>query len=465
VTIAAFQTSNVRIGAVREIGLSADELVASLLSLGESERICILDSCGVGHLGSHLLIAGLRPVESIQLSSERPQEALQILDEKFCGDKAAIFTISYDFGLELQNIRVASQLTDIFSEPDIYLALFDVLVIHNYRTGASFLSGNASYFSETERLLAHRTTEHAAPTSTSAAISNFSRSEYISAIETIKEFIRTGDTYQTNLTQQIRVQLSKETKAKDIFWRLRKNHPAPFAAYISRNDSLVVSASPERFFKVSRPCKSENPAITDLGSCIFASPIKGTRRRGRTIDEDELLKNELLESEKDRAENTMIVDLLRNDVGRVCEFGSVEVDKLCELEAYPTLFHLVSAVSGELRPETKFSEILGATFPCGSITGAPKIRTMEIISEFETANRGLSMGAIGCYIPPEFGFFDSVFDLNVAIRTMVIHEREAVFNVGGGITIDSDPGSEYDETLLKAKALLNAIGARFESRA
>jgi para-aminobenzoate synthetase len=155
----------------------------------------------------------------------------------------------------------------------------------------------------------------------------------------------------------------------------------------------------------------------------------------------------------------MIVDLLRNDIGKICDYGSVTVEKLCDLEEHPSLFHLVSTIGGRLRPDTKFSEILSAMFPCGSITGAPKHRTMEIIERIETANRGLPMGAIGVYVPPNFGSPGFDVQLSVAIRTMVIRDNNASFNVGGGITIDSDPAAEYDESLLKAKALLAALGA------
>ena len=168
----------------------------------------------------------------------------------------------------------------------------------------------------------------------------------------------------------------------------------------------------------------------------------------------------------------MIVDLLRNDLGRICEFGSVTVEKLCDLETHPTLFHLVSTIKGDLSENTKFSHILKAVFPCGSITGAPKISTMRIIDELETADRGLSMGAIGYSIPDSRFHISnsetldsrlSTLDLSVAIRTMVIRNREAVFNVGGGIVIDSVPEDEYAETLLKAKALLNAINGKLSS--
>lgn len=450
---------HVRIGGVREIRISSDEIVAALLSLGRNEQVFVLDSCGVRHLGSHLLVAGLRPVETLELSRTEPQNTLQILDEKLSGDRAAIFTISYDFGLKLQNIE--SRNTAWFSEPDVFLATFESLIVHDYRTGRSFLAGDAGSFSAAEKLLARRYSQPVRHLSATSAASNFSRLEYLSAIEEIKEYIRRGDTYQTNLTQQLRVSLPKTTGPENIFWRLRRDHPAPFAAFINRSDSTVVSASPERFFKVSTRARRRDASA--FVHDISASPIKGTRGRGATQEEDLSLKNELLGSEKDRAENTMIVDLLRNDLGRVCEFGSVRVEGLCEIEEHPTLFHLVSTICGELRNGVGFPEILPAVFPCGSITGAPKISTMRIIDELETASRGLSMGTIGCYLPESFRITDSIFDLNVAIRTMVVREGTAVFNVGGGITIDSDPEKEYEETLLKAKALLRAAEGRFES--
>jgi para-aminobenzoate synthetase len=252
--------------------------------------------------------------------------------------------------------------------------------------------------------------------------------------------------------------LPESETGENVFWRLRRDHPAPFAAFIRRRESTVISASPERFFKISAGGGADMDAA-DRGLDILAAPVKGTQRRGTTPKEDAALREELLRSEKERAENMMIVDLLRNDLGRVSEYGSVIVDKLCSIEEHPTLFHLVSTVRGRLRRQTRFSEVLRAVFPCGSITGAPKISTMKILEEFETANRGLSMGAIGCYLPPAFGISDTIFDLNVAIRTMVVQGGEAIFNVGGGITIDSVPDKEYEESLLKAEALLKAIGA------
>jgi len=441
-----------RIGAVREIGISADDLVSALLASGEP--VCILDSCGVGYTGSHLLIAGVRPAESVDVSMEDPEETLRLLDKKLSGDNPSIFTLSYGFGAKIQNIGTRSKRAQ--AEPDVFIATFDALIVHDYETHRTFVKDKYGNPSGTEQLLAGRFKESFRTCPVITAVSNFSRSDYLAAVETIKEYIREGETYQTNLTQQIHARLPSSITPELVFWRLRRDHPAAFAAFIRRSDSTVVSASPERFISVERE------KIRDPARLIRTSPIKGTRRRGRNRQEDREYREELIASAKDRAENTMIVDLLRNDLGRVCEFGSVRVEALCELEEHPTLFHLVSTVSGKLRQNIRFSDILRATFPCGSITGAPKIRTMQIIDEIETAERGLSMGAIGCYLPNGFGISDSIFELNVAIRTMVIREQEAVFNVGGGITIDSSAEQEYEESLLKAKALLAAMNAKLK---
>jgi len=433
---------------VLEIELSADELVSALLNLSLSEPVYLLDSCGVGHLGSHLLIAGVRSVEVHEISNEDPEITLRFLDEKLSTNLAAIFTLSYDFGAKIEKISPKRP----SDEPDIFIALLDALIVHDYTSGKTMVVGDEARSREIVDLISDVVPHHEPTSRMSQGIirSNFSKTEYIDAVETIQDYIRRGDTYQTNLTQQLTFDLPTETNAQGIFSRLRSDHPAPFAAFLTRTTSTVISASPERFFRVK------------YDRSIEASPIKGTRRRGISSKEDDALRAELQSSEKDRAENTMIVDLLRNDLGRVCEYGSVKVDKLCDIEEHPTLFHLVSTISGRLRADARLSDILRATFPCGSITGAPKIRTMQIIDEIETAPRGLSMGAIGLRIPPSWKSpeldFDTEFDLSVAIRTMVIRGTDASFNVGGGIVIDSNPDDEYDESLLKAKALLNATG-------
>ena len=454
-----------------KLDITADQLVSALLRLASNETVCILDSCGVRHLGSHLLIAGIEPVETIEITNDDPAQTLRVLDEKLTSDLAATFTISYDFGRKL--IGHGKPPFSISNEPDVFIAQFDTLIFHDYDSGITHISGNEVKFDairlKLELAISNITSEISIKPPT--VTSNFNKSEYFAAIENIKELIRNGDTYQTNLTQQLTATLGVDLTPEIVFERLRRDHPAPFSAFIKRLDSTVISASPERFFKTS--------CDVSQSQFISTSPIKGTRPRGKTTLEDAALKQDLLTSEKDLAENTMIVDLLRNDLGRVCEYGSVYVEKLCEIEEHPTLFHLVSTVSGVLLEKTKPSDILNALFPCGSITGAPKINTMRIIDEIETAPRGLSMGAIGVYIPgSKFKVQSSdedrdseihhspltnqhsFMDLSVAIRTMVIRDKTATFNVGGGIIIDSDPESEYEETLTKAKALLDAIGGK-----
>ena len=445
---------------MQTLEISADELISSLLSLSKTEPVCILDSCGVGHLGSHLLIAGMDPVEVVEISDD-PELVLDLLDEKLSGDLASIFTLSYDFGEKLIGFPRPLPVPSSHHEPYASIASFDTLIIHDYDSGETKLTGNAEKFYAITTKLQETDANSRSEISNfrfeisdskSSVPSNFTKPEYIAAIETIQERIRCGDTYQTNLTQQLTATLDDELTVQTIFHRLRQQHPAPFAAFIKRANSTVVSASPERFFRV-------DGRVEGASSRITTSPIKGTRSRGKIKAEDEDLRNQLLTSLKDRAENTMIVDLLRNDLGRVCEYGSVCVEKLYDLEEHPTLFHLVSTVSGELRSDVKFSDILKALFPCGSITGAPKISTMRIIDEIETVDRGLSMGAIGYRIPDGHFALSATIDLSVAIRTMVIRDNVATFNVGGGIVIDSEPQKEYDESMLKARALLTALDA------
>ncbi len=435
-----------------ELDISSDALITALLDLAESETVSVLDSCGVRHLGSHRLVAGVSPVKVLQTSDADPYRTLALLDNNLASELASIFTISYDFGKKLLTIPQRRTAFHGPYEPDVFIANYDALIVHDYDTNRTKIVGKAEKCASLKHLLeqSKSCSNGGQDPHDAFSRSNFTRVEYLAAIETIKEQIRNGDTYQTNLTQRLTTNLPAGLSPEIVFARLRRYHPAPFAAYIKRLDSTVVSASPERFFKVDR-----------TSNTISTSPIKGTRPRGETPAEDVEIRNDLLASGKDRAENTMIVDLLRNDLGRVCEFGSVRVEKLCDLEEHPTLFHLVSTIKGELREDTRFSEILHALFPCGSITGAPKLSTMKIIDDIEPSQRGLSMGAIGYHIPggEAFGMLDSL-DLSVAIRTMVIRDQIATFNVGGGIVIDSDPDSEYQETLTKAVALLDALGAR-----
>jgi para-aminobenzoate synthetase component 1 len=268
--------------------------------------------------------------------------------------------------------------------------------------------------------------------------SSFSREAYEAAVKRILEHIRCGDIYQANLTQKFSAPCAGDPF--DVYLALRALSPAPFAAFLRTPWSSVLSSSPELFLRYDPTSR-----------LIETRPIKGTRPRGSTPGLDAELARELLTSEKDRAENLMIVDLERNDLGRVAEIGSVAVTSLFELETYATVHHLSSTVQARLRPDRDLIDLLYATFPGGSITGAPKIRAMEIIDEIEPVSRGIGMGAIGY-----FGF-DGSLELNIAIRTMVLKDGEAFFSVGGGIVADSDPALEFEETLHKGAVLAHIL--------
>lgn len=257
-------------------------------------------------------------------------------------------------------------------------------------------------------------------------------------MRTAKEEIRRGEIYQVNLSQRFSAPYDGE--GFSLYTKLRKLNPAPFGAYLRFPGLELASISPERFLRVQ-------------GRCVETWPIKGTRPRGRTPQEDLALSWELLDSPKDRAENTMIVDLERNDLGRVCGFDSVRVAALCRLRTHPTVHHLESRVEGELRPGVGPLELLQATFPGGSITGAPKLRAIEVIDRLEPTPRGPYTGAIG-YIG-----LDGRMDSSIVIRTFVITPGEAHFQVGGGIVADSSPQDEYEETLDKGLSLFRALGA------
>jgi aminodeoxychorismate synthase component I len=264
------------------------------------------------------------------------------------------------------------------------------------------------------------------------------RSDYEAAVRAVLEYIAAGDCYQVNLSQRFSTALP--CSPWELYERLRAVSPAPYAAFLDCGDHQVLSSSPELLLSAS-------------GGQVETRPIKGTRPRGRSPEEDVANAAELLRSEKDRAELLMIVDLERNDLGRVCEFGSVHVPALYQLESFANVHHLVATVRGTLRSGTSPLECLRAAFPGGSITGAPKIRAMEIIEELEPFRRGVYTGAMG-WVDAHGNA-----EWNVAIRTLLTHRGNAYFHVGGGIVADSSPTAEYEETLTKAAGMLRALGA------
>jgi para-aminobenzoate synthetase component 1 len=263
-----------------------------------------------------------------------------------------------------------------------------------------------------------------------------SEADWVRRVQRVHEYIAAGDIYQVNLTHTLSA--SWEMPPGDFYPRFRGEHPAPCAAFLSLGDTAVLSASPEVFLDMA-------------GGRIVTKPIKGTRARGADRSSDEAALRDLVSSAKERAELVMITDLLRNDLGQVCQYGSVHVPALCQPETFPHVHHLVSTVEGLMRPGISPIAALRACFPGGSITGAPKKRAMEIIAELETGPRGIYTGAIG--------FIDwtgrAVF--SIAIRTLVIRGGTATYGVGAGIVADSDPQREYEETLHKAAGLFAAL--------
>ncbi|MBU4318273.1 MAG: aminodeoxychorismate synthase component I [Proteobacteria bacterium] len=266
--------------------------------------------------------------------------------------------------------------------------------------------------------------------------SNFRKETYLETLIKIIEYIAAGDVYQVNLSQKFSADFSGNPFA--LFKSYYEANPAPFFAYIHAGDHQIISTSPERF-------------LIQNGRQIETRPIKGTRPRGKTPDEDLRLQEELSNSQKDDAELSMIVDLQRNDIGKVCQGGSVHVAEHKRVEAYQNVYHLVSVVKGTLAPRYDSTDVIRATFPGGSITGCPKIRAMEIIDELEPDRRHVYTGSIG-YIS-----FHDTMDLSIAIRTAVIHNGKLSFSVGGGIVFDSDPEEEYQETLHKGRTLMSAF--------
>ena len=266
--------------------------------------------------------------------------------------------------------------------------------------------------------------------------SNFSRSAYLKAVRSVIDRIDAGDIFQANLTQ--RLLHPWQGQPVDLYAALRRCNPATFSGLFLSDDWAIISASPERFLKVQ-------------DGQVTTRPIKGTRRRRRLPEADLFTRDELRESDKDQAENVMIVDLLRNDLSRVCRAGSISVPQLCQVETYETVQHLVSEVRGELRSDQTIWDLLKATWPGGSITGAPKVRAMEIITELEPTARGAYTGSLFCLTP------DGRFDSNLLIRTFVLRRGWLQCSVGGGIVAQSDPADEYEETQHKAVGMLRAL--------
>jgi para-aminobenzoate synthetase component 1 len=374
----------------------------------------------------------------------------------------AIGYFSYDLGHFIE--RLPAKAVDDLNLPECFLGFYDLILIFDnllqktyiVSTGFPEVAEKARLTRAEERLEklkseiklhepGKRTDGWASYSKDNgiSLISNFIHDEYLQAVAKARQYIIDGDIFEVNLSQRFETRLA--IHPYELYRRLRRINPAPFAAYLDFNEVKIVSSSLERFLRLT-------------GDRVETRPIKGTIRRGRTPQEDQENASKLLASLKDRAENMMIVDLERNDLGKVCHFGTIKVPELAILETYPTVFHLTSTVTGQLREDINQIDLLKATFPGGSITGAPKIRSMEIIDELEPTRRSVYTGSLG-YLS-----FNGNMDLNIVIRTFLVKDNRVYFQVGGAVVYDSDPESEYQETLDKGRALFKSLGLRDESK-
>lgn len=427
----------------------------------EDKTVTILDSgMGAENLGRYSFI-GLNPFTTFKYEDGictinekefigEPFEELNKLINKYKIENnteipyiaGAMGYFSYDLGRTIEELPVMAE--EEVKIPDCYFYFYDNAVIVDnlkkqaYITALGILKSREDSINETKyKILKGNKVEYReVDKSNTEFTSNFGKDEYIDTVEKVRQFIRSGDIYITNLTQRFFCETKKDPY--EVYKNLRYINPAPFAAFMNIEDFSLISSSPERFLKIRN-------------SIVETRPIKGTRPRGKDKEQDLINRQELIDSEKDKSELLMIVDLERNDLSKVCKPHSVKVTELFKLEEYSTVFHLVSNVVGELKDEYTSVDCVKACFPGGSITGAPKVRSMEVIEELEPTRRNIYTGCIG-YLG-----FDGNADLNIVIRTILMKDGKAYLGVGGGITWESIKEEEYDETIDKARALMRVL--------
>jgi para-aminobenzoate synthetase component I len=402
------------------------EPFAAALNLKDEPGLVLLESRpGFGALGRRSFLA-VRPREV----ATRGLADLERLDEGWWAG-----WLSYDLGRQVEVVPAVAQ--DDLGLPPIALGRFDAWLAFDHDRRTVELRGNGPGEALERALRARATPPSQRPLAHWE--SSLPRLRYERAVERAIDYIRAGDVFQVNLSQRLATDWRGDPFA--LYGRLRETSPAPYMALVRLGGADIVSASPERFLAVR-------------GDWIETRPIKGTRPRAHDRGADRRLAAELEASEKDRAENVMIVDLARNDLGRVARYGSVAVDRLFSLESHPGVHHLVSTVSARLKAGIRPTEIVRATFPPGSVTGAPKVRALEVIDELEPVRRGPYCGAIGWFDPA------GDLELSVAIRTFVAAGGRLHLHVGGAVTADSNPADEWRETMHKAARLLEAAGGR-----
>ena len=396
---------------------------------------------------------GPAALEELRRLLERYKLKIPKTDFPFFGGAVGYF--SYDWGLSLEGIE--SRKKADLALPEVYLGFYDVVIAIDHwknkllvfssgfpersglaakkRSGQRLkqVAGLLSDKSKNKRKISVGTEQCSVPTA------NFTKEEYLKAVNKAKDYIRKGDIYQVNLSQRFSAQ--SLVNPDELYASLRRESPGGFSAYLDCGDFQILSSSPERFLCFD-------------GKKVYTRPMKGTRPRGQDRQSDKRNKEDLLQSSKDKAELLMIADLMRNDLGRVCEYGSVKVKSLRNLETYSTVYQTTATVEGVLHKDRDRIDLLKACFPGGSITGCPKIRSMQIIEELEPSRRGIYTGALG-YLG-----FNGDMDLNILIRTILKKGDKIYFQAGGGIVADSQAESEYQETLVKAKGMFKAIGAR-----
>jgi len=440
--------------------LAPDEAFARL---SQQRGCCWLDSGAAPSPLARYSIIAANPALSLRAYGQRVEviqadsievrlgDSLAILDE-IRSERAAnskglayasggIGSFSYEFGRRLAGQRILTG--NARRWPDFHFHFFDAAYVFDHGAQQAWLHArNDQAGRQAREKLAHNLSD-AAPARKHAQnphrqfTANRGRDDYCAAVESIRQAIAAGEIYQANLAQFFSTPFHGAPSG--LFTRLRKSNPAPYSAFIDQGNRQILSSSPELFLRIT-------PDRT-----ITTRPIKGTRPRGETVELDSAQRDSLIASSKERAELLMIVDMERNDLGRVAETGSVKVNHLYAIESYATVHHLVGEVEATLRKDASFADVLRATFPGGSITGAPKLQAMEVIARHEPKERDVFCGAIG-YLGD-----DGAVELNVAIRTITCQENRADFGVGAGIVWDSQPQAEYEETLHKAAALFRAL--------
>ena len=357
----------------------------------------------------------------------------------------AIGFISYDYARQIEDLPNYSE--DDLETPDLYFLVFDDVFVYDHEEEVLWLITHYSSNREdakkrldlSEEMWTSNYEDWKYPfvrlTQSDRHAVSLTESTFIDAVHKVQEYISSGDVFQVNLS--VRQSKPLQTHPFEIYSTLRKLNPSPYMSYFNVPEFQLVSGSPELLVKKK-------------GTEVSTRPIAGTRSRGQTDEEDNQLANELIQNEKERAEHVMLVDLERNDLGRVCKYGSVEVNEFMAIEKYSHVMHIVSNVRGELSENKDVFDIVRATFPGGTITGAPKVRTMEIIEELESVRRGIYTGSIGWFS------FSGDMELNITIRTMLAQDGIAYVQAGAGVVIDSDPKQEYKESLKKAIALWKA---------